>query len=181
MPRRILIVLAFLSGFLIPRCSVIPMKPTPTPVFKLDDLVLRYHWREGSIPPPYHYEYDIRIGPGKDGDIVFHPDYPGKDTPTWTEPFTITDAQRASLIQLVRDNQISTRQWHPLQSPRIGGSLASMDVSAGDLRVSVPSQLEDADAAIAGTIYDAVRALVPQVIWDSLMQRREQYMAEHDR
>ncbi len=160
-------------------CTAIPMKPTPTPV--LDDLVVRYHWQEGSVPPPYHYEYHILLGPGKNGYVVFSPDYPGNDTPEWTEPFTITDVQRAQLIQLVRDNQILTRQWHLLQSPRVGGSLASMEVSAGDLRVSVPSQLADSDAAVAGKIYDAVRALVPQSTWDSLMQRREQYMAEHKR
>src|SRR5690554_3169233 len=63
-----------------------PSEPVTNPAVPAD-FQIEYEWHEGSLPPPYHYEYTIRIGPGAQGEIVFLPDYPSDDTPVWTEPF----------------------------------------------------------------------------------------------
>ena len=78
------------------------MRPTPK------DLTLQYDWGAGSMPPPYHYEYTIRIGPGLQGEIVFYPDYPGQGTPVWTEPFDADQEALDALYALVspRDQYI---------------------------------------------------------------------------
>ncbi|HUT36408.1 MAG TPA: hypothetical protein VNE39_23175 [Planctomycetota bacterium] len=49
------------------------------------DFGFRYDWREGSLPPPYHYEYTISVSPEGEGTIVFRPDYPEHDVPAWEE------------------------------------------------------------------------------------------------
>ena len=51
---------------------------TPTPN-SLDtrpaDFNVIYEWQEGSLPPPYHYEYTITIKADGQGQIVMIPDY----------------------------------------------------------------------------------------------------------
>ena len=56
-----------------------------------EDFTLQYDWCAGSMPPPYHYEYTIRIGPDLQGEIVFHPDYPGLGAPEWIESFDVAE------------------------------------------------------------------------------------------
>src|SRR5689334_8576201 len=61
------------------------------------DLALTYEYRAGSMPPPYHDEYTVTIGPGPNGSVVYRPDYPSDTTPTWTVPLTVTVTQLDSL------------------------------------------------------------------------------------
>src|SRR5687768_8853812 len=71
------------------------MKPRPA------DFRVQYHWSEGSLPPPYHSEYTIRLGPGLQGEIEFQPDYPSGDTPIWIETFEIEDEDLEKLYALM--------------------------------------------------------------------------------
>src|SRR5690242_18655655 len=45
--------------------TMTPPKPS-VPV----DLALTYEYRAGSMPPPYHDEYTVTIGPGPNGNVV---------------------------------------------------------------------------------------------------------------
>jgi len=58
------------------------------------DFALVYSWREGSLPPPYHYSYTISLQPDGAGELVFVPGYSGGETPIWTETFSVSSAQR---------------------------------------------------------------------------------------
>lgn len=155
------------------------MKPTPSSAARPSDLTVTYHWQEGSVPPPYHYEYEVRVGPGSEGEVIFYPDYPGKDTPVWHETFAVGDDAWDKFYTLLMGKRFFAREWRKASRPLVGGSLASLDVFAQATRYGVPSQLEPADAAVASEIYDAIRALVPPSVWDSLMTRRQKYEKEH--
>jgi hypothetical protein len=144
------------------------------------DFSIVYHWQEGSIPPPYHYEYDIRLGPGVAGEIVFTPDYPGRDTPVWTEPLTISEEQFAKLYALMADDVLA-REWRKMKQPPVGGSLEWLEVTAGGKQVTVPSFPQKRDAAPLRAIYDTLRAIVPSELWDSLMARLAKHREEYQR
>ncbi|HMP41352.1 MAG TPA: hypothetical protein PKA05_13295, partial [Roseiflexaceae bacterium] len=64
------------------------------------DFALVYQWREGSLPPPYHYEYDIELQPSGLGEIRMRPDYPADGVPLWIESFSLSDSQLDSLYQV---------------------------------------------------------------------------------
>ena len=62
-----------------------------------DDLLITYEWREGSLPPPYHYAYTFRLEADGAGEVTLVPDYPWADVPVWTEPFAVSRAEVDSL------------------------------------------------------------------------------------
>ncbi len=150
--------------------------PTGTITAASADMTLRYHWENGSVAPPYHYEYDIRVSPTTDAQIVFSPDYAGKNTPVWTEKFAITRQQLSDLTAMIDKKQVMTKQWPPSREPQVGGGTESLEVTTRGKTVKIPSQLEMADAAVLRDLYAAIRALVPKTIWDNLMARRDAYM-----
>ncbi len=142
---------------------------------KIANFAVRYHYQAGSMPPPAHYEYTIRLAPNGEGEIVFYPDYPQHNPPVWSETFSPGAEQLSRLRSLIAKKKIVTKKWHaPAKSP-VGGSLESLEITTADKQVSVPSHLNARDAASLRELYDAVRALVPQDIWDRLLARRQAF------
>ncbi len=144
------------------------------------DFAVTYSWREGTVPPPYHYEYDIRLGAKGDGEIVFRPDYPGQNTPVWTERFAVPGEQLAKLHELIDATPIMRKKWREMKRPPVGGSTDSLEIVADGKQVSVPSYLSRRDAVALDKVYGAIRAIVPQELWDNLLARRAQYEREHE-
>ncbi|MDQ3707629.1 MAG: hypothetical protein M3437_20840 [Chloroflexota bacterium] len=158
-------------------------KPTKTPGDKMkpqpEDFSVTYEWRAGTMPPPYHYEYSIRIGPGTEGQIVYQPDYDFDKVPRWTEPVTVTKQQLADLYALVLDRKLLREKWGNVQDPPVGGSVQWAEITAHGKTHVIPTQLKGFQEDAAATLYDAVKALVPQATWDKLEARREQYVQEY--
>lgn len=156
--------------------------PTPNPFnTRPTDFNLIYEWQEGSLPPPYHYEYTITINPDGQGQIVMVPDYAFSDPPAWTETFTLTPTALDQVYRLLIDKGLFTQRWQAQQDPPVGGSFDSLHVTAHDQNITIPSFVIPAQASAAKDIATAVRALVPQNIWDKLNSQREQYVAEHEK
>lgn len=149
------------------------MKPQPA------DFSVRYEWRAGTMPPPYHYEYSIQIGPGEQGKIVYQPDYDSESVPTWTEEFTVTKQQLADLYGLVADRKLLREKWGEVTDPPVGGSMQWAEITAHGKTYEIPSQLQGFQEEAAGTLYEAVRGMVPQETWGTLEARREQYMEDY--
>jgi hypothetical protein len=141
------------------------------------DLTLQYNWCAGSMPPPHHYEYTIRIGPGLQGEIVFYPDYPGQDTPVWMEPFEVNEGAFSALYVLVVERVLG-RGWVKIEDGTVGGSLEWMSGMVDGQRFHVPSRVEEGEAL--APVYAAVKALVPDAIWTKLRVQREQYERDYE-
>ncbi|HEX8221302.1 MAG TPA: hypothetical protein VF914_19085 [Chloroflexia bacterium] len=158
-------------------------RPTPTPGDKMQpppaDFSVQYEWRAGSMPPPYHYEYTIRVGPGAQGQIVYRPDYESKGVPTWTETITVTSQQLAGLYALVVDRKLLRENWGRVQDPPVGGSVQWAEITAGGKTYKIPTQLQGFQESAAAHLYEAVKALVPQATWDKLEAQREQYVKDY--
>lgn len=159
--------------------------PTPVPIDfstqpRPGDFRVTYHWEEGSLPPPYHYEYTISIGPDQQGSIELIPDYSFNDPPVWRETFSIALAELDALYALLVEMGVFTREWLPATDYPTGGSIRRLTADAHGQRFSVPSFVADETAARdIRAVYDAVRAMVPETVWDKLKALRERYVAEH--
>lgn len=136
---------------------------------KPDGLAVEYHWREGSMPPPYHYEYDITISADGKGRIAFRPDYGAQ--PEWVEEFAVADM--AKLRKIVDDAGVFTKTWTELKDPPVGGAYAWLKATSDGKTVEVPSH--PTEPGRLAEVYAAIHDSVPRAIWDSLAARREQY------
>jgi hypothetical protein len=141
------------------------------------DFTLQYDWCAGSMPPPYHYEYTIRIGPGPQGEIVFYPDYPGQGTPVWMESFDVAEEPLDTLYALVAERMLD-REWVEIHDRAVGGSLEWMSGTVDGRRFQVPSRVKEEEAL--KPVYAAVKALVPDAIWAKLRTQREQYERDYE-
>ena len=141
------------------------------------DFSFRYKWREGTVPPPYHYEYTISAGPTSAGRIDFLPDYPEYNPPTWTETFDLDNDALDNLYALMLNKNMFEKNWTVIEDGRVGGPLEWMEVTAAGKKFLVPSVIEE--AAILSQVYDAVKALVPEGIWAALMAKREQFQRSY--
>jgi hypothetical protein len=143
-----------------------------------DDFSFCYSWREGSVPPPYHYEYTISVWPIGDGIIVFRPDYPEEGAPAWEERFRVSHARLAELCRRMFEGGVFSTQWetHPEPGP-VGGELEWLEVTARGERYLVP-QLPLHPEPLR-PLYDFIRTLVPEAIWSKLRAQQEAYQAAH--
>ncbi len=136
-----------------------------------DDFAFRYSWREGSVPPPYHYEYEIAVSAAGDGTIVFWPDYPEHGVEPWAERFAVPAERLDELHAAMVACGVLERHWEEMADPPVGGKLEWMEATAEGQRHVVPSTLEHPEAI--EPVYERIRALVPEATWAELMARYE--------
>ena len=154
-----------------PEAPVDPTRP--------DDFSARYDWSEGSLPPPYYYEYIIHLDPTGAGLVEMVPDYPGGDVPIWTETFTVEpDALDAFYSQLVAAGAFGTA-WREVDDAPVGGSHFTVTLTANSETTEIPRFVVADQAAAQSTISEAFVALVPQEVWDKLESQREAYIRDH--
>ncbi|MDP3047318.1 MAG: hypothetical protein Q8O07_07565 [Chloroflexota bacterium] len=153
-------------------------QPSTPPASLPADFTLRYEWREGSVPPPYHYEYAIRVGPGVEGEVLFYPDYPQHDPPAWREDFAVSPEALAAVYALMDKQGVFRRTWRQPERHGIGGSHSWLEVTAGGRTVTAPPALAPDQAKAIGPVYEAIRAMVGEDLWRSLMARYEAFQQQ---
>lgn len=148
------------------------------PTSRPGDFSVTYNWYEGSVPPPYHYEYMITIEANGAGLVTYSPDYPGTDVPTWTEPFTLDTPQMDALYTQLRDLNVFNMAWSEADQVPVGGSHSNLTLFADGRTVDIPAFPASA-ADQAESAKSAVVAVVPAEIWDRLSAQRDQYVQDH--
>jgi hypothetical protein len=143
-----------------------------------DDFGVEYEWREGSLPPPYHYTYTVIIKPSGQSEIALTPDYPSITVPKWTEFFEVEEQVLNDLYRVMVENGLFTRKWRQLDMVPVGGSNQTLVVTAQGKLIKVEDYLVSEQQVSAKAMYSAVQALVPKDIWERLQARRQQYMQE---
>lgn len=141
------------------------------------DFNVRYWWREGSVPPPYHYEYSINLSSRLEGSIIFYPDYPMEKPPVWTETFSVDMESLRKLYDLIVENELFGKTWTEIEDPPVGGSLEWLEVITGGNRIVVPGAINESQ--VVADIYGLIRDLVPLQIWDKLMNKYEAYQRDY--
>lgn len=146
-----------------------------------DGLQIHYEWREGTVPPPYHYEYSIDIIASGEGKLRYVPDYPSERAPVWTESFTVDSNSLQQLCSTMAAEGLWTEDWQPMGIPMLGGSSESAKVKGNQKTVTIPSFPAGRQKAQAKAICEAIKSLVPQSIWSRLEAERQKYMEDHAR
>ena len=142
-----------------------------------ESFYIRYSWREGSLPPPYHYEYSICLGPRSEGKIVFYPDYPMDKPPVWQESFSIDDKALDELYSLIKGRELFTKRWTEIDDPPVGSSLEWMEVIAEESHIIVPSAINESQ--VVNDVYSMVKSIVPEQIWSRLMHQYDKYQRDY--
>lgn len=171
------LVLALFIG-VVSGCSLIPARDDP-PEARPEDFSLVYKWSEGSLPPPYHYEYSIKVGTDGAGEVRMLPDYEYSNPPEWVEEFRATPAQLDEFYQSARAAGFFSTRWETEEDPPVGGSSESLAVTASGKEYLVPWSVPPDQQEEARALFEAVNRLVPAEIWASLESRRLKYMAKH--
>lgn len=143
------------------------------------DLHVRYDWRAGTMPPPYHYSYSITLQADGSGEVAMTPNYAGPDVPTWREPFSVTPAEVAQFYALMLEQGLFSQTWRATDDPPVGGSSSNLTVQAAGRTIAIPPFLVTDQQARTETIAAALRALVPESIFTDLEARRAAYVAEY--
>ena len=143
------------------------------------DFSLRYDWREGSLPPPYHYEYTISLSADGTGLITMVPDYPGPSVPVWEEAFSLAPEEVDRLHDLLIAQGLLRERWSERDDPPVGGSYAYLEVTRQGSTIKLPAFPVESQSAQVTNIFAAVEAIVPQPIRADLEQRRAAYEAEN--
>lgn len=128
---------------------------------------IAYHWSAGSMPPPFHDEYDISLNDGK-GVLEYHAGYRGPDTPVRTFNFTPDPNRLTELSALLSD--LSTHAWITSDPPRVGGSQEWLRYGN---RLEIPPDLSSPDDQLAADLFERVRSLVPPSIWNEIRLIKE--------
>jgi hypothetical protein len=152
----------------------------PTTECTENDLTVRYKWFEGSLPPPYHYEYEIQIGPGPVGKIIFIPDYKSADVPVWEREFEISEGEYGALLYITNDQGVFKTDWQENPDPPVGGHGSYASFTYCGQEASVPSFLKDDQYSKIKPIYNMVEGLVPEEIRQELNAKHEAYMQENE-
>lgn len=148
---------------------------------KPNDFGVEYKWREGSMPPPYHYEYTVIIKASGRSEIVLTPDYSSTTVPQWTEYFKVEEQDLNDLYRVIVENGLFTRKWRQLDAAPVGGSNQTLVVTAMGKQIRVEDYLVSEQQVLANVMYAAVQVLVPKEIWERLQAKRQQYMQERVR
>ncbi len=145
------------------------------------DLIVTYEYRAGTMPPPYHDEYTVVVGPGPQGKVLYSPNYPLDKTPTWTEVFSPTTAQVDELYALILKNNLLRDKWSELEMPPVGGSVEWATIQANGKTTTIPVALQASASQDAAAMYKFITdSLVPKAVWDSFETQRAEWQKEFE-
>ncbi|MGC4045746.1 MAG: hypothetical protein QM758_18305 [Armatimonas sp.] len=135
-------------------------------------MTLFYTYRNGTVPPPNHYEFAIRLEKGKPAVYEFRPGYPGmgNGVELWKETFSFSEAQRAALYKKLVALGL-TKTWQELPKPPVGGGLSVLGVTESGKTYRVPSFVTD--EAAARKLFQVVEGIVPPALVKKQMARYE--------
>nr|WP_290667178.1 hypothetical protein [Ardenticatena sp.] len=142
-----------------------------------DDFTLTYTWAAGSVPPPYHYEYTIIIGPRDLGVLRFIPDYPGEHVPTWSRTFHPPLARRILLWRHIEAaDWLNTPPPPRHAEPPIGGATGTLSITANGRHAAIP--LQHLPSGEAHIWHQRARTVVPESIWNEMENARNTYITQ---
>ncbi len=139
---------------------------------------IQYHFQTGSVPPPYYHEYDIYISAAGTGSLAYHTGY-GNDSTSknFTYDLTLSPEDIASLDEAIQKSKVLTATFEEMEKHPIGGSMNNVFVTLPQdprldhkpPRIEIPyfPKSKKQKAALE-KLYEAVRSLVPQSIWDDI-------------
>ena len=176
MKKRMTIMMIMIIGILLLGCQI-PMFNKPPAVNYPEDLKITYHWDTGPLPPRYHYSYEIVIQTDSAGQFTYQQSYAGYGAPPLPSvtTFTMPPEKINQLYKLLLTKNMLRTEWAKRQ-PSIGGSSSDLQIVADAKTFSIPNDalLVEKDKTDSAEVYDFIKKLVPQSIWDEMANIRHQ-------
>jgi len=142
-----------------------------------EDLIVKFYWDTGTLPPEYYYYYRIIIGPGLQGLFEYQPGYGEPPAPdVWRVNFTVSKDQLGYLYQLLVENNLFKDKWETTEMA-VGGSVSSIAITANGREYKIPSnaELKKEDSIKIDIVSDYLRGIVPTYIWEEMEKRQNQF------
>lgn len=143
------------------------------------DFSITFNWVAASVPPPYHSEYQIHLQADGSGDIVYLPDYAQHDPPQWKSIFACPVDEVENLYQTMVQQGVLRSNWRKPARRSIGDAQTWCRVVCGGDVFSIPAELTQKDAVRVAVVYERIKALVPQPVWEDFSGRFEKYQQSH--
>ncbi|MDP2964490.1 MAG: hypothetical protein Q8N39_00470 [Pelolinea sp.] len=183
-----------LSLLMLVACSQLPIETQPDfsklptesppdfnqlPAETANDFSLRFKWNTGTLPPQYTYTYTILLEPGK-GSLEYQPGYGDDNSLQWSVDFALSEKQMHDLFDYLNSQDMFRSSWKKGE-PMLGGSGTSLILNANGKQYTIPSIsiLASSEYARVDAAMEAIRALVPQTIWDEMDVRQKEYEANY--
>lgn len=142
------------------------------------DLLIKFQFYAGTMPPPYHYEYQFQVNSKGLGDITFYPNYTGMDSvPEWKENFKVDQSSMQAFWNLVDSSNCMKKKWTEPKDTPIGGSVEYLSITANDKTVDIPPFATNDE--LAESLRNAAKKLLPAHIMQKFMDMRQQYMDQY--
>lgn len=126
-----------------------------------------YHWVAGSVPPPYHDEYDVTIS-DQGGVLEYWSDYRRSGSESKKYFFKLDQTKVAGLRDSIKS--VGYRLWMRKDPPGMGGELEWLE---GEDGARIPPDLIEADKLMAVEIYQLIKSIVPQGIWKEIQKVKD--------
>ena len=165
-------------------CSQLPTITPPDsselPTETAQDFSLLFEWNTGTLPPQYTYTYTIILGPGK-GRLEYQPGYADDNSQQWMVDFTVSEKQMHDLYEYLNSQNMFRSSWKEGE-PMMGGSGTTLILKAFEEQYTIPSIsiLSSSEYARVDAAMEAIRALVPQTIWDEMDARQKEYETNYE-
>lgn len=174
---RLLALFAFACAICFANCAAFDLFAA-APDDKPDDFAVDYTFANGSVPPPHHYKYNLKIASNGAAEIALTPGYDEKAVAIWTKQFAVAPERLDDLYQTLRANEFFTRDWRQSEELPTGGSHRSLSVKANIRRYALEDRVIDDQRAAAANVFAAVENVVPQAIRDEMTARHKRYEAD---
>ena len=140
------------------------------------DFSLVLDWDTGALPPEYHYQYTVTIGPGPQGEFSYHPGCEENASLAWITPFDVTDTDLQSLFAYLKENNILRNRWESGQ-PLLGGQGTRIIIDAFGQRYVIPSisEVSTKERELVEQTIELIRTYVPETIWTEMEQQQTDY------
>lgn len=150
---------------------------------------LSYYFSNGSLPPPYHYSFEITVNTGATGVIVYYPGY-AKDS-TWVYNFEISESGIKKIDEAIIRSNVLNDKIPELPNEKIpdGGSSQNLTITLPQdpnldqvpTRIITPYYPEESYKEMLEGIYSVIKEAVPKNIWDEINTKKEEYQKSRDK
>lgn len=136
------------------------------------DFAITVDHADGSVPPPHHAVWRLEVDGTGQGVLVYTPDYPGPDVPTWRAEFDVAVTAADDLYAALRRHDL-LGELEPASDEPVGGPVETATVTADGKTHEIPAFTE-AGAPLA-PLEREIHALVPRRVWRDFEERRDAY------
>lgn len=136
------------------------------------DFAITVDHADGSVPPPHHAVWRLEVDDTGQGVLVYTPDYPSSDVPTWRAEFDVAATAIDDLYAALRRHDL-LGELEPASDEPVGGPVETAALTADGKTREIPAFTE-AGAPLA-PLEREIHALVPGRVWRDFEERRDAY------